>query len=69
MAQNNNDIKYLTPIAVDTKRKKYCRFKKNRIMQAWQRFRANQPHDFPEIFGDGHAAEFMLENMLKAWKK
>ncbi len=34
MAQvnNNNDIKYLTPIAVDTKRKKYCRFKKNRIM-------------------------------------
>ena len=33
MAQmnNNNDIKYLTPIAVDTKRKKYCRFKKNRI--------------------------------------
>ncbi len=33
MAQvnNNNDIKYLTPIAVDTKRKKYCRFKKNSI--------------------------------------
>ena len=33
MAQvnNNNDIKYLTPIAVDTKRKKYCRFKKNLI--------------------------------------
>ena len=29
--QANNDIKYLTPIAVDTKRKKYCRFKKNRI--------------------------------------
>ena len=29
--QPNNDIKYLTPIAVDTKRKKYCRFKKNRI--------------------------------------
>ena len=33
MAQvnSNNDIKYLTPIAVDTKRKKYSRFKKNRI--------------------------------------
>jgi len=31
MAQQNNDIKYLTPIAVDTKKKKYCRFKKSRI--------------------------------------
>jgi small subunit ribosomal protein S18 len=31
MAQVSNDIKYLTPIAVDTKRKKYCRFKKARI--------------------------------------
>lgn len=31
MAQPNNDIKYLTPIAVDTKKKKYCRFKKSRI--------------------------------------
>ena len=28
MAQSNSDIKYLTPIAVDTKKKKYCRFKK-----------------------------------------
>ncbi|MCF8227426.1 MAG: 30S ribosomal protein S18 [Bacteroidales bacterium] len=28
MAQGDSDIKYLTPIAVDTKRKKYCRFKK-----------------------------------------
>jgi small subunit ribosomal protein S18 len=31
MAQPNSDIKYLTPIAVDTKRKKYCRFKKSGI--------------------------------------
>ncbi len=33
MAQGrrNNDIKYLTPIAVDTKKKKYCRFKKSGI--------------------------------------
>jgi len=31
MAQANSDIKYLTPIAVDTKRKKYCRFRKSRI--------------------------------------
>jgi len=31
MAQNSSDIKYLTPIAVDTKKKKYCRFKKSGI--------------------------------------
>ena len=33
MAQGrgNTDIKYLTPIAVDTKKKKYCRFKKSGI--------------------------------------
>ncbi len=30
MAQNS-DIKYLTPITVDTKKKKYCRFKKSGI--------------------------------------
>ncbi len=29
--QANTDIKYLTPIAVDVKKKKYCRFKKSRI--------------------------------------
>ena len=39
------------------------------IMQAWQVFKDNPPRDFPEIFGDGHAAEFMLENMLKACEK
>jgi len=27
----NSEIRYLTPIAVDTKRKKYCRFKKSGI--------------------------------------
>lgn len=31
MAQQEGEIKYLTPIAVDTKKKKYCRFKKNKI--------------------------------------
>ncbi len=31
MAQQNSDIKYLTPIAVDVKKKKYCRFKKSGI--------------------------------------
>ncbi|MDR0604388.1 MAG: 30S ribosomal protein S18 [Bacteroidales bacterium] len=28
MAQTNSDIRYLTPISVDVKKKKYCRFKK-----------------------------------------
>ena len=37
-----------------------------RIMQAWQHFKGNPPTMFPEIFGDGHAAEFMLEKMLLA---
>jgi small subunit ribosomal protein S18 len=27
----SSEIRYLTPIAVDTKRKKYCRFKKSGI--------------------------------------
>ena len=29
--QQQGEIKYLTPIAVDTKKKKYCRFKKSGI--------------------------------------
>ena len=36
----------------------------NRIMQAWQYFKNNPPTDFPEIFGEGHAAEFMLKQIL-----
>ena len=28
MAQNDSEIRYLTPISVDVKKKKYCRFKK-----------------------------------------
>jgi UDP-GlcNAc3NAcA epimerase len=36
----------------------------NRIMQAWQHFKVNPPITFPEIFGDGHAAEFMLDRIL-----
>ena len=31
MAQNESEIRYLTPMSVDIKRKKYCRFKKSRI--------------------------------------
>lgn len=31
MAQNQSEIRYLTPPTVEVKKKKYCRFKKNRI--------------------------------------
>ena len=31
MAQNESEIRYLTPPTVEIKRKKYCRFKKARI--------------------------------------
>jgi UDP-GlcNAc3NAcA epimerase len=34
------------------------------IMQAWQLFKNNPPTVFPEIFGDGHAAEFMLDKII-----
>ena len=37
----------------------------SRIMEAWRHFQSNPPTSFPEIFGDGHAAEFMLEKMLE----
>ena len=31
MAQNESEIRYLTPPTVDVKKKKYCRFKKTRL--------------------------------------
>lgn len=31
MAQNQSEIRYLTPPTVEIKKKKYCRFQKNRI--------------------------------------
>jgi small subunit ribosomal protein S18 len=31
MAQANSEIRYLTPPTVEIKKKKYCRFRKNRI--------------------------------------
>ena len=31
MAGKQGDVRYLTPIAVDTSKKKYCRFKKSKI--------------------------------------
>ena len=36
-----------------------------RIMKAWEHFKDNPPTVFPEIFGDGHAAEFILNEMLQ----
>ncbi len=31
MVQSKSEIRYLTPLAVEVKKKKYCRFLKNRI--------------------------------------
>ena len=31
MAQPQSEIRYLTPLSVDVKKKKYCRFKKSGI--------------------------------------
>ncbi len=31
MAQNDSELRYLTPPTVDVKKKKYCRFRKARI--------------------------------------
>ena len=31
MAENSSEIKYLTPIDIEEKKEKYCRFKKNGI--------------------------------------
>ena len=31
MAQNQSEIRYLTPPSVEVKKKKYCRFKKNNL--------------------------------------
>jgi len=31
MAQNQSEIRYLTPPSVEIKKKKYCRFKRNNI--------------------------------------
>ena len=36
-----------------------------RIMEAFQQFNDNPPHNYPEIFGDGHAAEFICKEMLE----
>lgn len=38
----------------------------SRIMQAWQHFKGNPPTTFPGIFGDGKAAEFILEKIISS---
>ena len=35
------------------------------ILETWTHFKANPPKSFPEIFGNGQAAEFILEKMLE----
>ena len=37
-----------------------------RIIDAWKHFETHPHTDFPTIFGDGRAAEFMLEQLLKS---
>ena len=39
---------------------------KQRILDSWNNFKTTPPTDFPEIFGNGKAAEFMLEEMWKS---
>ena len=39
----------------------------DKILKASKRYLQQPPIDFPEIFGDGHAAEFMLERMLECY--
>ena len=38
---------------------------KDKILQTCRNYLQQPPVDFPEIFGDGHAAEFILERMLE----
>lgn len=41
----------------------------DRIMNAWKHFKTCTSNEFPPIFGDGHAAEFMLEQMSRSVAK
>ena len=38
---------------------------KDKILAMTRQYLQQPPVDFPEIFGDGHAAEFILERMLE----
>ena len=39
-----------------------------RIMEAWNRFESHPSANYPEIFGDGRAAEFILQQLIQAKK-
>ena len=39
----------------------------NKILESSRHYLQEPPVDFPTIFGDGHAAEFMLEKMLESF--
>lgn len=39
---------------------------KDLIIKAYNNFKADPPRQYPSIFGDGHAAEFILEQMISA---
>lgn len=41
---------------------------KEKILEAWEHFTKNPPIDFPAIFGDGRAAEFILSTMIQNCK-
>jgi len=36
-----------------------------RIIKSFNNYMENPPHKFPEIFGDGKAAEFICKEMLE----
>ena len=40
----------------------------DKILETSRQYLQHPPMSFPEIFGDGHAAEFMLEKMLETFK-
>ena len=37
----------------------------NTIIESYNSFTNNPPHNYPEIFGDGHAAEFICQELLE----
>ena len=41
---------------------------KDKLVEAFQQYMKQPPVDYPEIFGNGHAAEFILEQILEAFQ-
>lgn len=40
-----------------------------KIRSGFHQFLQNPPHDFPAIFGDGHAAQFILKEIMKQFNR